>query len=241
MQNITLVYLVLFFSSFIRSTFGFGDALVAMPLLVLLVGLKTATPLVALVASTIGLSILISNWRKVRIHSAWRLTVSAAMGIPLGLLLLKGAYEDVLKVILAAVLIGFGLYSLARPRLLTIRGEKPAFAFGFIAGVLGGAYNSNGPPVVIYGALKRWDPETFRATLQGFLFPTSLFILAGHGLAGLWTAPVIRAYLYALPLVFASVYLGGRINRIFATERFTRWVYVLLIALGLLLLGETVI
>ncbi len=241
MQQITLVYLILFFSSLIRSTFGFGDALVAMPLLALVIGLKAATPLVALVASTIGLSILIRNWRKVRVHSAWRLIASAALGIPLGLLLLKGAYEDVLKVILAAVLIGFGIYSLARPRLITIRGEKPAFVFGFIAGILGGAYNSNGPPVVIYGTLKRWDPETFRATLQGFLFPTSLFILAGHGLAGLWTAPVIRTYLYALPLVFAAVYLGGRINRVFSTERFSRWVYVLLIALGLLLLGQILI
>ena len=126
-------------------------------------------------------------------------------------------------------------------RLPVIRNDTPAFAFGFIAGILGGAYNSNGPPVVIYGTLKRWDPETFRATLQGFLFPTSLFILAGHGLAGLWTAPVIRTYLYALPLVFAAVYLGGRINRVFSTERFSRWVYVLLIALGLLLLGEALI
>ena len=241
MQHVYLVYLVLFCSSLIRSTFGFGDALVAMPLLALLVGLKTATPLVALAASTIGLSILIKNWRKVRIRSAWRLIVSSAVGIPIGLALLKEAYEDVLMVILAAVLIGFGIYSLARPRLLTIRGEKPAFAFGFIAGILGGAYNSNGPPVVIYGTLKRWDPETFRATLQGFLFPTSLFILAGHGLAGLWTGPVIRTYLYALPLVFAAVYLGGRINRAFSTERFAKGVYVLLIALGLLLLARTLL
>jgi uncharacterized membrane protein YfcA len=241
MQNAYLVYIILFCSSFIRSTFGFGDALVAMPLLALVVGLKTGTPLVALVASTIGLSILVRNWRMVQVRSAWRLIVSSAVGIPIGLALLKGAYEDVLMVILAAVLIGFGVYSLARPRLFIIRGEKPAFAFGFIAGILGGAYNSNGPPVVIYGTLKRWGPEAFRATLQGFLFPTSLFILAGHGLAGLWTEQVIRTYLYALPLVFIAVYLGGRINRAFATERFAKGVFMLLIALGLLLLAKTLL
>ena len=239
MQNVYFVCLILFCSSFIRSTFGFGDALVAMPLLAMLVGLKTATPLVALVASTIGLSILLKNWRLVRFRSAWRLIVSAAVGIPFGLILLRGAYENGLRIILAVVLIGFALYRLAKPQRPFIRGEAPAFAFGFVAGILGGAYNSNGPPAVIYGTLKRWDPETFRATLQGFLFPTSLFILAGHGLAGLWTAPVIRTYLFALPLVLAAVYLGGRINRAFSTERFSRAVYVLLIALGLLLLIRT--
>jgi uncharacterized membrane protein YfcA len=239
MQHTTLVYLILFGSSFIRSTFGFGDALVAMPLLALVIGLKAATPLVALVASTIGLTILVRSWRQVRIRSAWRLIVSAAAGIPLGLLLLKGTYEGFLKILLACILIGFAAYSLARPRLLALRNDTSAFAFGFVAGILGGAYNSNGPPVVIYGTLKRWDPEAFRATLQGFLFPTSLFILAGHGLAGLWTAPVLRTYLYALPLVFVAVFLGERINRAFSTDRFSKWVYVLLISLGLLLLGET--
>ncbi|MFA9454953.1 MAG: sulfite exporter TauE/SafE family protein, partial [Candidatus Aminicenantaceae bacterium] len=91
---------------------------------------------------------------------------------------------------------------------------------------------------VIYGTLKRWSPEAFRATLQGFLFPTSLFILMGHALAGLWTGPVLRMYLYSLPLVLVAVYLGGRINRAFSTERFSKWVHVLLIALGFLLLGE---
>ncbi len=52
MDATALVLVVLFCSTFIRATFGFGDALVAMPLLAMVVGLKTATPLVALVAST---------------------------------------------------------------------------------------------------------------------------------------------------------------------------------------------
>ena len=41
---------VVFLAALVRSTFGFGDALIAMPFLVVLVGLKTATPLMALIA-----------------------------------------------------------------------------------------------------------------------------------------------------------------------------------------------
>ena len=40
----TVILAILFCSTLIRSTFGFGDAVVAMPLLVLLVGLKTTPP-----------------------------------------------------------------------------------------------------------------------------------------------------------------------------------------------------
>jgi len=239
MESSWLVYLILLVSTFIRSTFGFGDALVAMPLLALVVGMQAATPLVALCASTIALIILLRNWKQVRIQSAWRLIVSSILGIPLGLLYLKGTQEELLRGILAIVLIGFGSFSLAKPQWITIREERGAYAFGFVAGILGGAYNTNGPPVVIYGTLKRWDPGSFRATLQGYFLPTSLFIVLGHGMAGLWTRSVIHSYLSALPLVLLAIFLGGRINRAFAPQRFSRYVHLLLIGLGLLLLWQT--
>jgi uncharacterized membrane protein YfcA len=56
---------VLFVAAFIRSALGFGDAVVAMPLLAMAVGLRTATPLVAFVGPTISLLILARDWRRV--------------------------------------------------------------------------------------------------------------------------------------------------------------------------------
>lgn len=53
------VLLILFLSTLVRSTFGFGDALVAMPLLALFIAIKTATPVVAIIAPTIAISLLI--------------------------------------------------------------------------------------------------------------------------------------------------------------------------------------
>ena len=60
---ILLTLLILFASALTRSTFGFGDALIAMPLLTLLVGVQTATPLVAFVGPTIAFTIVWRNWR----------------------------------------------------------------------------------------------------------------------------------------------------------------------------------
>ncbi len=240
MESSSLVYIILFISSFIRSTFGFGDALVAMPLLSLVMGLRSATPLVALIASTIALTILLRNWTRVDIRSAWRLVVSSLMGIPIGLILLKGTYDNLLKSLLALLLIAYGLYSLFKPKWIIYLKEKSAFVFGFFAGILGGAYNTNGPPVVIYGTLKQWAPESFRATLQGYFLPTGLAILLGHGLGGLWTAQVVQTYLCALPVVFVAVFLGGRINKVLPAQRFVRTIYFLLIALGLLLLWQII-
>ncbi|MCA9117288.1 MAG: hypothetical protein KDA79_19595, partial [Planctomycetaceae bacterium] len=59
----SLPVLVLFTAALVRSTFGFGDALVAMPLLALFMPLETAAPLVALISLLIAGSVLQRDWR----------------------------------------------------------------------------------------------------------------------------------------------------------------------------------
>ncbi len=225
---------ILFVSTFIRSATGFGDALLAMPLLVLTVGLQTATPLVAFVASTISLTILVREWRTLELRGMWRLIFSTFIGIPLGLVLLNFAPEKLAKAILGTLLILYGLYGLSGLTLPQIRDEKLAGIFGFIAGVLGGAYNTNGPPIVIYGTLRRWSPDYFRVNLQGYFFLTNWLIIVGHGLAGLWTSQVLQLYVYSLPAVVTGIFIGEMVNKRIPKAMFSRLVYILLVVIGVL-------
>jgi len=134
------------------------------------------------------------------------------------------------------LLIGFGAYSFFTPRMPHLRWRGFAYLFGFIAGIIGGAYNTNGPPIVVYGTLRRWSAERFRATMQGYFLPTGLLILIGHGLSGLWTGEVFRFYLSAVPGVLAGVYLGGKLNRFLAGKGFEKVVYLALVVFGFALL-----
>lgn len=235
-----IVLTIVFLSTLTRSTFGFGDALIAMPLLTMAVGIQAATPLVALIASTIAITILARNWRRVNVASAWRLVVSSLLGIPIGLVFLKGTYEGIVTALLALLIVSFSLYSLLRPRLFALTDDKLAYVFGLLAGILGGAYNTNGPPVVIYGTLRKWPAESFRATLQGYFFPTGLFITLGHGLAGLWTPGVIRSYVISLPVVLLAVLLGSKLNQSIPKGKFERYVHVFLIVIGAMLFIDSV-
>lgn len=229
------VLAILFVSTLVRATLGFGDALIAMPLLTLVVGIKTSTPLVALVALTIASSILVSSWRQVDVRAVWRLVLSTLAGIPVGLLMLDAAPEALVKGFLGLLLIGFGLYNLVQPRLPKIEHRSIEYVVGFVAGVLGGAYNTNGPPVIIYGTLRRWPPERFRATLQGY-FMSSILIVVGHGVAGLWTPTVLRLYGASLPIVALAVLIGGQLNKRIPRGQFDRFVYAALVVMGAMLL-----
>jgi uncharacterized membrane protein YfcA len=235
------VLLILFGSTFIRSSLGFGDALVAMPLMTMLIGLKTATPTVGLVAVTIATTILVRNWRIADLKSALRLVIASCLGIPVGLVLLKSINEDFMKTLLGIILVFFGTYSLVKPRLRQISSHPGlTFLFGFVAGVLGGAYNANGPSVVIYGTLRRWASSNFRATLQGYFLPSGFLIAMGHGISGLWTRQVFTYYAMALPVVFLAIFLGGRVHRSLSQAHFDRYVHMALIAMGLMLVIRSV-
>ena len=86
----SLPVLVLFTAALVRSTFGFGDALVAMPLLALFMPLETAAPLVALISLLIAGSVLQRDWRHAERPAAAGLVGGALAGIPFGLLMLGG-------------------------------------------------------------------------------------------------------------------------------------------------------
>jgi uncharacterized protein len=126
-----------------------------MPLLAMTVGVRIATPLVGLVVLTTVAVLLARTWRSVDVQVALRLLLSSAVGIPVGVLTVRFAPEYTVKAILGVLLIAFGLYSLTRPGLRTIKRQVWLYVFGFASGILGGAYNTNAPPVVICGAIQR--------------------------------------------------------------------------------------
>ena len=234
------IILILFMATLIRSAFGFGEALIAVPLLALVMPVEIAAPLAVLVSITIAFLILLQDWRLVHLRDAGWLVLSTLLGIPLGLLLLKTVPEPAVKAILAVIIIAFSIYSLASRDTRELTDDRFAWFFGFHAGVLGGAYGMNGPPLAIYGALRGWSPERFRATLQGYFLPASVAGMAGYFLAGLWTPAVNHFYVVSLPGVVMATMVGRILNRRLHARRFGLYVYIGLTAIGVGLLWQAI-
>lgn len=89
----------------------------------------------------------------------------------------------------------------------------------------------NGPPLVVYGSLRRWSPAGFRATLQGYFLPASAAVMGGYRLAGLWTATVTRVYLVSLLVVAVVILIGQALNRRMQSG------FLILVHIGLVLIG----
>jgi hypothetical protein len=236
------VLMVVFAATLFRSAFGFGEALIAVPLLALFIPLKVAAPLAVLVSITIAAVVVAQDWRKIHLHSAVWLVGSSLFGIPVGLLLLTSSHQTAVKIALAIFIVAFSVYSLLGRRPPELKTDSKAWLLGcgFAAGVIGGAYGMNGPPLVIYGAMRRWSAQHFRATLQAYFLPASVIGMGGYWLAGLWVPAVTHYYLLCLPILLPAVWLGRVVNHRLHGDAFLKYVYVGLAGIGVVLLAESV-
>lgn len=240
-MTLLLIALIMFFAFFTLSLTGFGHALVAMPLLTPLVGIEVAAPLVALVSLT-GELIMLARYRQhLRISSVWRLSLAALLGIPLGVFLARALDQRLVLMVLGGVAAGYGVYALLNLRLPEIRSRNWAFPFGFVAGLLSGAYNTGGPPIVIYGSLSRWPAETFKSSVQGMFVINGALVISLHTLAGHITAPVAAGYLVALPMLVLGLLAGFRLERHVNPALFRRLVLLLLVLVGLRLMAVSLL
>jgi uncharacterized membrane protein YfcA len=237
-----LVLSIVFVATLIRSAFGFGEALVAVPLLALCIPLEVAAPLAVLVSITIAGIVVVQDWEKIHLRSAGWLVLSTLLGIPIGLLLLTSSHQRGVKGALGIILIGFSAYSLIGRAPLELKRDSRGWLLvcGFCAGVLGGAYGMNGPPLVIYGAMRRWSAQHFRATLQGYFLPASIIGMVGYWLTGLWVPAVTHYYLISLPLTVLGIFLGRLINHRLHGDAFLRYLYLGLMGVGALLLAQAI-
>jgi hypothetical protein len=210
------------------------------PLLALFLPLQVAALLAVLLSITIAGVVVVQDWREIHFRSAGWLLLATLPGLPCGLLLLTSHHQTLVKAALGVIILAFALFSLFGRTPMRLERDQPGWllACGFSAGVLGGAYGMNGPPLVVYGAMRRWTARHFRATLQAYFLPASLLAMSGYWLAGLWVPAVTRDYLLSLPVMLPAVFLGRVINRRLNGNLFLRLIYVGLAAIGVLLLAE---
>ncbi|MDE2120465.1 MAG: sulfite exporter TauE/SafE family protein [Betaproteobacteria bacterium] len=231
---------IVFAATLIRSTFGFGEALFAVPLLALVLPLRVVTPLVVLLSVTIAAGVVAQDWRHVHVRGSLGLLLPSLAGIPCGLWLLASPYQSGVKLALALLIIGFAVYGLLGRKPPHLKDDRLPWLLGcgFCAGALGAAYGMNGPPLVVYATMRRWSAQQFRATLQGYFLPASVLALIGYRLSGLWVPEVTHYYLICLPVAIPAIVLGRWINRRMHPQGFVRYIYAGLVAIGLVLLAQ---
>jgi uncharacterized membrane protein YfcA len=224
---------VLFLAAFTQSLSGFGLALVSMALLPAIVGIQIATPLVALAAIVIEVVLILRFRQALELRLIWKVVLASVIGTPFGVLFLRGVDERVALAVLGIVIAGYALYALSGLHLPELKNQLWAWLAGFVGGALGGAYNTSGPPVIIYADCRRWPRETFKSNLQGYFIVNSVVVLVSHLFGGTVTGGVWQLFWPALPAIALGLVAGLGLDHRLNPLAFRKVVLVLLVVMGL--------
>jgi uncharacterized protein len=209
---------------------GFGFALLAVPLLATVLGARDAVALSAVLGVVSSTAQVVHGRAHVHWGVAGRQLAGAAVGMPLGLLVLLAVDERLLLAgIAATVLVSVGL--LARGAQLHHAGPGIDLGSGFVSGVLNTSVGTSGPPLVIAAQARGMAPSVFRATLAAVFALSNVVAVPLFVASGRFTGDVLRAAAVAMPALGVGWTAGISLHHRVATARF-RWLVLALLVVS---------
>lgn len=232
--NFTVIFFIVLtclVSGLIQGLTGFGMGIAAMAVMPLFLPMREAVPLVALL-TTIACLVTVGNyWRRVDWREFTPLFLALACGVPIGVWGLDSLPGSLVKRFLGASL----LVACAQGILLKTSRTLPRWSagfFGFASGILSGALNVGGPPMLLYLRGRQICAPALIATLHLLFIFSGIFRSGWLLVSGLVTWPIVTWLLTALPLTVAGIFLGGRIREGISEKAMNRVILASIALLG---------
>ena len=231
LYNLTLAGLIIFIGSFFATVSGFGFALVATPLLAMIMPVKWA--IIFILVLTVVLRIL-TMWR-VWGEFNWKTVALTSIGSFVGML----PGSKVLHFIsITHLQIFLGVVLLLATALMSLQYTVPIknktagrLGAGILSGFFGACTSVSGPPLVLYFLNERTDKTEMRANMIWIFGVTGVLMVGASYWAGNIGAVSDWIYLYSMiPATFLGVVAGERMFRYLNQQLFRR--LSLLIVLG---------
>lgn len=232
--DLALFVIATFAAGVVVGIAGFAFAVVAAAVwLHILTPQQTATIIIVFAL----LTQVIAVWQlrhALSLRRLWPFLVGGALGVPLGVELLRWGSPAALRIGIGVVLVLYSLYGLFRPRLKPVGGGAAADAVvGFLSGILSGAAALPGILPTVWCELRRWSKDEQRAVFQplavAYFVMTALW-LGGTGALALDVAPLLAL---GFPALVLGTWLGLRLYGRLDETGFRRVVLVLLLLSGL--------
>jgi len=217
------------FSGIVRGFSGFGSALIYIPLTAAVYDPLAAAVTFVMIDFATGVSFVIGAWRKTRWSEVLPLAAAAIASAQFGTLILQYADPVLLRWMICAlvaaivgVLVSGWRYEGRPHRAVTI-------AVGLFAGVLGGAVQISGPPIVIYWLGSLHDVGVVRASLISYFGLFSAGSVVTYYFHGLLTAKLVALAILLGPLHVAAMWAGGKAFHLASPETYRRAAYIVII------------
>lgn len=227
---LVLLAISAFLAALARGFSGFGSALIFVPLASTAIGPQAAAPLLLIIDGVAAAGLIPSAWRYADRRDAGTMSIGALAGIPLGAWVL--IRSDPLLIRWAIALFGTLLLALLMSG-WRYRGKPTAavtVTVGAAAGLLGGAAQVGGPPVVAYWLSRSIPAKTMRANIVMYFAITTVISGVAYLAGGLLTTSVMGLALVTGPIYGLGLYAGSRMFGLASELTFRRTCFALIAA-----------
>ena len=235
MDSTTLfVVAILFAAAFLQSATGFGLALVGMALVPLVMPVHEAIAFVSLASFGVNVFVMIANHSGFSWRRALPLVTGTCLGIPAGYFFLRSLDSEWIVRLLGYALVLIALLEFGRKRIAKLPiPEKAGFPLSLVGGMLAGAFNVGGPPVVIYAYSRPWSRVETVAVLQTVFISAAIVRNLLMAQSGEINGELLRLVGVALPPAAVAVWLGKLTLERLPEVWLRRSVYGLILVIGL--------
>jgi uncharacterized membrane protein YfcA len=231
-----LAGLLIFSSHLVAGITGFGNQIVALPLLAMLVGLD-AGKCTLVVLGTVMYTILTVRWHmRVNVRQLLIVVGLAGAGLVIGMTIVERLNERASELALGIFVLVMGLQGLMRPTLLKLVPDPVAKLLVIAGGVIHGAFTTGGPLLVIYAQRAMPEKTEFRATLGVMWLALNVGLMTGWTIHGAWSPHTPTLCLVGLPFLVAGLSLGEYLHHKLDGPSFRAFVNVVLILNGVVLI-----
>lgn len=232
-----LTGLIFLGAGFVQGLTGFGSALVAIPLLSLIMDIKAAVPLCMLSGLIITGYLAVQLRQHLDKQKILPLIIGSIPGIFVGVTLLKEVDSNVIRSCIGFLLISYSLYNLlAHPRPLNPP-KTWGYVAGFLTGAIGAAFSAGGPPTIVYTTLTSWKKDEIKATLTGFFVLNGILTATVHAFTGVSTLETAQFFAVTAPFVLLGTVYGARVSGRVNRKTYLQIIYGFLIVMGILMIA----
>jgi len=211
-----LIYIpVLMLAAFAHGAFGFGFPLVATPLLVLFMDMRSAVLLTLIPTVSINLFSIFGekHWREA-LRIFWPIPAFTIVGSFIGTQVLLSVDPEPFRLLLALMLVAY----LVTDRFHRSERERKApiwvlALLGLSLGLLAGVVNIFAPVLVVFALYTRMDPLLMVAAFNLSFVTSKSGQIVGFLVNGAFDPAIVKLSLMVLPLVLASLWLGILLRR----------------------------
>lgn len=233
-MEIILAGLIIFASALVQGATSFGFSLLALPLLGLMLDLKTIVPMLVLFSLIMNIIILVRLKQMPHLSTLIPMFIIAVVFTPIGVQILKVMDESLLKILIGILLIVVAML-LKRGYRVHLKNERLSFMIaGMLSGVFNGSVSISGPPIVVMLSNNDTERDLFRISLTTYFLLLNIVTVFLYVQGGLLSVPVVKTYALLIPFLIggtvAGTVLGSRINE----DRFKGIVLNLLVVMGIM-------